>query len=86
MTENGLVSVCDNQNICAGDIITHIDGNAIKDANDIPNHLKSTTDSVKLTLKRGSKSFDVTLQPQVDTNGNKKSDCGSGMMRLALER
>lgn len=72
MTENGLVSVCDNQNICAGDIITHIDGNAIKDANDIPNHLKSTTDSVKLTLKRGSKSFDVTLQPQVDTNGNKK--------------
>ncbi len=72
MTENGLVSVCDNQNINAGDIITHIDGNAIKDANDIPNHLKSTTDSVKLTLKRGSKSFDVTLQPQVDTNGNKK--------------
>lgn len=72
MTENGLVSVCDNQNINAGDIITHIDGNAIKDANDIPNHLISTTDSVKLTLKRGSKSFDVTLQPQVDTNGNKK--------------
>lgn len=72
MTENGLVSVCDNQNIYAGDIITHIDGNVIKDANDIPNHLKSTTDSVKLTLKRGSKSFDVTLQPQVDTNGNKK--------------
>lgn len=72
MTENGLVSVCDNQNINAGDIITHIDGNAIKDANDIPNHLKSTTDSVKLTLKRGSKSFDVTLQTQVDTNGNKK--------------
>lgn len=72
MTENGLVSVCDNQNINAGDIITHIDGNAIKDANDIPNHLNSTTDSVKLTLKRGSKSFDVTLQPQVDTNGNKK--------------
>lgn len=72
MTENGLVSVCDNQNINAGDIITHIDGNVIKDANDIPNHLKSTTDSVKLTLKRGSKSFDVTLQPQVDTNGNKK--------------
>ncbi len=72
MTENGLVSVCDNQNINAGDIITHIDGNAIKDANDIPNHLKSTTDSVKLTLKRGSKSFDVTLQPQVDINGNKK--------------
>lgn len=72
MTENGLVSVCDNQNINAGDIITHIDGNAIKDANDIPNHLKSTTDSVKLTLKRGSKSFDFTLQPQVDTNGNKK--------------
>ena len=53
MTENGLVSVCDNQNINAGDIITHIEGNVIKDANDIPNYLKSTTDCVKLTLKRG---------------------------------
>lgn len=72
MTENGLVSVCDNQNICAGDIITHIDGNAIKDANDIPSHLKGVTGGVKLTLKRGSKNFDVTLQPQLDTNGNKK--------------
>lgn len=72
MTENGLVSVCDSQNINAGDIITHIDGNAIKDANDIPNHLNHITGEVKLTLKRGAKSFDVVLKPQVDTNGNKK--------------
>lgn len=72
LTNNGLVSVCENQNINAGDVITHIDGVSIKDANDIPNHLKSTNDSVNLTLKRGSKSFDVTLHPQVDTNGNKK--------------
>lgn len=72
LTNNGLVSVYENQNINAGDVITHIDGVSIKDANDIPNHLKSTNDSVNLTLKRGSKSFDVTLHPQVDTNGNKK--------------
>ena len=72
MTENGLVSVCESQNINAGDIITHIDGNEIKDANDIPNHLNHTTGEVKLTLKRGAKSFDVVLKPQVDTNGNKK--------------
>lgn len=72
MTENGLVSVCESQNINAGDIITHIDGNEIKDANDIPNHLNHTTGEVKLTLKRGAKSFDVVLNPQVDANGNKK--------------
>ncbi|MGN1162517.1 MAG: SpoIVB peptidase [Christensenellales bacterium] len=72
LTENGLVSNCDNQNINSGDIITHIDGIAIKDANDIPSHLKDVNGSVKLTLKRNAKSFDVTLNPIVDTNGNKK--------------
>ena len=72
LTNDGLVSVCENQNINSGDIITHIDGVEIKDANDIPSHLKNASSDVKLTLKRGSKIFDVTLRPQVDTNGNKK--------------
>lgn len=72
LTDSGLVSVCGGKGINAGDVITHIDGIEIKDANDIPNHLKAVDSQVKLTLKRGEKIFDVMLKPQIDTSGNKK--------------
>lgn len=73
LTQDGLAQICEGKNIKAGDIITHIDGNEIKDANDIPNHLSSCeSETVNLTIKRGEKTFDVLLTPKTDISGNKK--------------
>lgn len=72
LTDCGLVA-CDGNNINSGDIITHIDGIEIKDANDIPKYLSQTQNqSVKLSLKRGEKSFDVNVTPKTDIQGTKK--------------
>lgn len=72
LTDCGLVA-CDGNSINSGDIITHVDGIEIKDANDIPKHINSTTnESVSLTIKRGEKMFDVCLTPKTDIQGNKK--------------
>ena len=72
LTDCGLVA-CDGNNINSGDIITHIDGIEIKDANDIPKYLSQTQNpSVKLSLKRGEKTFDVNVTPKIDIQGTKK--------------
>lgn len=73
LTDSGLVSTSAGDKVNAGDIITHIDGVEINDANDIPNHLVETSnDKVRLTIKRNQKTFDVDVAPQVDMMGNKK--------------
>lgn len=73
LTDGGLESNCVGDKINAGDVITHIDGMEIKDANDIPNCLNQTSgEMISLTIKRGEKVFDVDISPKTDAMGNKK--------------
>lgn len=73
MTDSGPISICENLDIRSGDIITHIDGKEIKDANEIPEIINnSSNSSFDLTVKRNDKTFNLDVPSAVDKQSKKK--------------
>lgn len=65
-TQSGIVNPAADSGIARGDVITHINGNPVNNVFQLRKEVGDSNGAVKLTVKRGNKTFDCAITPVCD--------------------